>query len=88
MSKQLPAKAEANNFQGPVPEDEQAEADAEFGAALKQAAGRPGSHPGSVLARGADYRMFWRLFWPTRYLSARRQPAASASAAAQNQRLP
>ena len=34
MSKQLPAKAEANNFQ--MPEDEQAEADAEFGSALKQ----------------------------------------------------
>jgi hypothetical protein len=36
MSKQLPAKAEANNFQGPVSKDEQAEADAEFGSALEQ----------------------------------------------------
>jgi hypothetical protein len=36
MSKKLPAKAEANNFQGPVPKDEQAEGDAEFGGALEQ----------------------------------------------------
>lgn len=36
MSKQLPAKAEANNFQGPVSKDEQAETDAEFGSVLRQ----------------------------------------------------
>jgi hypothetical protein len=36
MSKKLPVKAEVNDFQGPVPKNEQTEADAAFDAALKQ----------------------------------------------------
>ena len=58
MSKQLPAKAEANNFQGPVSKDEQAEADAEFGSALRQLSSVIGIDD-ALFCTGLLEQIFW-----------------------------